>query len=280
MSHQRIKAFVLQAKAFGQKDRLLHLLTEKQGLIVAMAYGAASGKSQLQAVTMPFVLGEYEIFAYRERTTIDRGELIEPFLPISQDIDKLTSAAHLSEVTLDALYQGVSENNVYKLWGYSLYKLCSGADPMLTAQIAALRLLSDLGYAPWLNDCVLCHEDIDEGAYFSFRDSGLICPRHREENSICLSYAAISALLYIVQAEYAMLFNFTVSERVRSELLTFIERYLEEKMEKSYSRLKLLESLDNILEKKLCPDREADAESKEKDAAADSETMITDEAQE
>ncbi len=252
MSHQRIKAFVLQSKAFGQKDRLLHLLTEEQGLIVAMAYGAASGKSRLQAVTMPFVLCEYETFVYRERCTVDRGELIEPFLPISQDITRLTSAAHLSEVTLDALVQGVSESGVYKLWAYTLYELCSSEDPMLAAQIAALRLLSDLGYAPWLNDCVLCHADIDEGAYFGFRESGLICPGHKSENSIYLSYAAISALLYIVQTDYTLLFNFTVSDRVRSELFCFIEKYLEEKMEKSYSRLKLLDGFDNILEKTSC----------------------------
>lgn len=264
MSHQRIKAFVLQSKAFGQKDKLLHLLTEKQGLIVAMAYGAASGKSQLKAVTMPFVLGEYEIFSYKDRCTVDRGELVEPFLPISQDIARLTSAAHLSEVTLDALVQGVCEEGVYKLWAYSLYELCNGEDPTLSAQISALRLLSDLGYAPWLNDCVLCHEDIDEGAYFGLRESGLICPRHKSDDSIYISYAAISSLLYIVQTGYELLFNFTVSERVRSELLCFIERYLEEKMEKSYSRLKLLEGFDSILkETALC--RGADVEDSDDD---------------
>ena len=73
MRHQRFKAFVLKSVPFGQKDRLLHLLSEQRGLSVAMAYGASSSKSRLQAVTMPFVLAEYEIFYYKERTTIDAG---------------------------------------------------------------------------------------------------------------------------------------------------------------------------------------------------------------
>ncbi|NLK02768.1 MAG: DNA repair protein RecO [Clostridiaceae bacterium] len=249
MRHQRFKAFVLKSVPFGQKDRLLHLLSEQRGLSVAMAYGASSSKSRLQAVTMPFVLAEYEIFYYKERTTIDAGDLIEAFLPLHQDIAKLTAAAHFSQVTIDSLVQGVAEPDVYKLWGYTLHELCRNDDPALVAQIAVFRLISDLGYAPWLNDCIRCHAEIDQRACFSFPDSGLICSKEQIDQEACvyLSQPAIASLLYVVQADYNLLFNFTISDRVRSELLSFIDLYLTEKLEKQYTRLKLMDSFETIL---------------------------------
>ncbi|MDI9461376.1 MAG: DNA repair protein RecO [Saccharofermentanales bacterium] len=249
MRHQSFKAFVLKSVPFGQKDRLLHLFSEQQGLSVAMAYGASSSKSRLQAVTMPFVLAEYEIFYYKDRITIDAGDLIEAFLPLQQDIAKLTAAAHLSQVTIDSLVQGVAEPAAYKLWGYTLHELCHSDDPAIVAQIAAFRLISDLGYAPWLNDCICCHAEIDQRGCFSFPDSGLVCSKEQinQEACIYLSQPAIASLLYIVQADYKILFNFKISNRVRSELLSFIDLYLTEKLEKQYTRLKLMDSFETII---------------------------------
>ncbi len=248
MKQQKVKAFVLKSSPIGQKDRLLHLLSKDRGLFTAMGYGAASGKSHLQAISMPFVLAEFEIFSYRDRITVDRGELVEAFLPISQDLPKLTAAAHLSEITLDILAQGVAEKKVYDLWAYSLYQLSQTDDPVFTVQIAALRLISDLGYAPWLNDCLLCHQETKDNLYFSFTDSGLLCCPHGREDLLQLSRAAAASLLYIVQADYQLLFNFTVSGQVRDELLAFIARYLEEKLEKRYLKLKMIDSLDKLTE--------------------------------
>ena len=251
MRNQSIRALVLKSVPLRQKDRLIHLLCEKYGLLVAMAYGSASSKSQLQAVTMPFVLADFQLFFYRDRITIDRGDLIEAFLPLQQDIEKLTAAAHLSQIALDALVQGVAEPNIYRLWGYSLFELSRSGDPVLTSQVAALRLLSDLGYAPWLNNCVVCHKGLDTGAYFSLPDSGIICDQEMKDiapgRRVYLSYPTISSLIYIVRAPYNLLFNFTVSAEVRGELLNFVELYLEEKMEKQYTRLNLIKSFDNFL---------------------------------
>lgn len=250
MRHQRFKAFVLKSVPFGQKDRLLHLFSEQRGLSVAMAYGASSSKSRLQAVTMPFVLAEYEIFCYKDRITIDAGDLIEAFLPLQQDISKLTAAAHLSQVTIDSLVQGVVEPAAYKLWGYTLHELCRRDDPAIVAQIAAFRLISDLGYAPWLNDCICCHSEINQRGCFSIADSGLVCSKEQIDQEACiyLSQAAIASLLYIVQADYNILFNFKISNRVRSELMSFIDLYLTEKLEKQYTRLKLIDSFETIFD--------------------------------
>ena len=50
-------------------------------------------------------------------------------------------------MTIDSLVQGVAEPAAYKLWGYTLHELCHSDDPAIVAQIAAFRLISDLGYA-------------------------------------------------------------------------------------------------------------------------------------
>ena len=202
MSYLTLNGFVLHTLPSGEVNRLLRLLTKDHGLLRVMARGAARSKSPLCSLSTPFVFIEANIFCYRDYYTLDGASLIEPFLALREDVTKLTCAVHLAEVFQDALWAGLVSPDAYELWAYAAYELSSKDDAFLITHIAQLRLLSIIGYEPWIVDCIHCHHPIEYPARFSLADSGLFCPHCQPQND---------AQILSLDAETASYLHFLIS---------------------------------------------------------------------
>lgn len=247
MTHQTVKAFVLREITIGESDRLVDLLSREAGLITAVAKGARRQKSPLQSSTQVFTLAEFDLFNYRSRYTIDSASVIDSFMGLRDDLDRLICAAHLSEVFLDALRDDVSTEELYQLWAYSAYELSRNPDPLLVVHAAQLRLLGMIGLAPYLESCQHCHAELQFPARFSFSSCGLRCSRLscrvETDQSINLSQSAVSCLRFILQSSLRRLFHFALNPDVRTEVIWFSEHYVQHQMEKEYTRLNLMKGL-------------------------------------
>lgn len=249
MAHEQVRGFVLREIPIGETDRLVSILTASQGLLTAAARGARRPRSALQLTTQVFTLSDFQLFHYKQRLTIDSAELIEPFLGLRRDMDRLVCAAHLAEVFLDCARDDVTGRDVYQLWAYAAQTLQSQPDPFLTVHTAQLRLLNLVGFAPDLAACRDCRRFLDsQGAWFSFSTCGLQCGgadcRRPDADSVHLSAGALACLQYIGTAPLPRLFQFKLTPAVRQEVCRFSERYLQVQMEKVYTRLAMLQSLD------------------------------------
>ena len=114
--------------------------------------------------------------------------------------------------------------------------------PELLARIFELRLLSIIGYAPFVSSCVQCGRNDRESYSFSFLKCGLLCCECVREDRFAaeLSAGAIKALTYIIYAKIKELFNFSLSQTVLEELERITRRYLKERLEKEYTKLDFL----------------------------------------
>ena len=227
------------------RDRLLHLLTPGLGLITANARGSASMKSKLRSLTQLFSLSDFILIERQGRYTIRSGVLQESFAGISFDLDRLAAASHAAEAFSDVARNGEPHRYIFDLWAYTIYQIANGEDPVFAARLATFRLMVESGFAPMLDACVRCQCEIAYPCQFSFRAGGLVCEksdcRRVGDEGITLSEGAAALLCYIAKAPFNRLFLFQVSDFVREEASNFADRWLEQKMEKSYRRLSLID---------------------------------------
>lgn len=249
MKELRLKAFVLRAVPYGENRRLLELLGE-DGTLYTITVGDRD-KRISKALTQNFVLGEFELFPSGSRYKPRGGRLIHAFLELQEDWDRLTAAAHLAEVFADALRMQDRLPAAYSLFAYSLQQLCTGEDPMRDVRIAQFRLLSEMGFSPWLQDCVRCHVEIPKRGYFSHLDGGVLCdrdaarhPSGRELQS--LNPDSRACMIYLMTCPVERLFSIRISDLVRSEVIALTDLWCRWVMEKDYRRLELSEELDQF----------------------------------
>ncbi|HHU53297.1 MAG TPA: DNA repair protein RecO [Clostridiaceae bacterium] len=253
MSFIKTKGFVIQSIGYRDSNRLLKILTPEHGLITCSALGAKSKKSTLQVVSNPFVFAEYELFYYRERYRVQSASIIDAYLPLMEDIKRLTCVSHLAELVLDILRDNAKSKNSYQFWAYASYKITTDPDPVLITHLAQIKYLSEQGFAPWIDNCLICGNEFSEkGARFYFAEYGAICERDSCRNNvgsssvIDLSHSSLLTLMYLIHNPYEKCFNMRLTEHVRQEIINYSERYLTYIMEKNYQKLDMIKSLENF----------------------------------
>ena len=250
MPHLQVRGFVIREVPVGETDRIINILTADYGLISASARGARRTKSQLLMTTQVFSLSDFELFVNKGHYSVNSAELIEAFMPLQQDLDRLVCAAHLAEVLLDSTRDAVAQPELYRLWAFSLQALQSLPDPLQTVHIAQLRLLSEIGFSPCVDSCVVCGEPVDDQARFSIRSCGTVCTRPacrlKAADAIPLAAGALPCLRHTLTVPLGRLFSVGLSPAARRDFLRLSEGYLAHQMEKSYTRLKMLDGLAGL----------------------------------
>ncbi|MDO5734489.1 MAG: DNA repair protein RecO [Eubacteriales bacterium] len=246
------KAFVLRRVRYGEQACLLELYTKHYGRLTAGSrLGKKSGKS---ALNNPFTFAEFDLRKRADRYYVDGGTIIEAFSGLQEDVERLTAASLLAELVLDNVREGLSDQGIYELLAYSFYALSRSSNPRLDASIAALRLLSELGFKPWLEDCVVCHQPLEDRLDFSFARGGLLC---LDSNCRGLSYGSSyfslnQSLRLICQeicaAPLQRIFNLQITAKDSKILGEFVDRYLQELFGKSYRKDSLLSEFERFTE--------------------------------
>ncbi len=245
------KAFVMNSFPWKDRHRLLHLLTPDLGLITAMAPASESLRSRLRAVTQLFCCAEYTLTCKQSRYSVQDGSVIESFVSISRDLDRLAAASHAAEVFSDVARNDEPQRSLYELWGFTLQEIASAEDPVFIARMGTLRLMELIGFSPRLDSCLICGSEPEVPLQFSFREGGPLCSKDLAaaggETLMPLTAGAVSLLRHMASAPLNRLYRFQASPAVRGQAACFADRWVEEKMEKGYRRLALLDQCPDFI---------------------------------
>lgn len=247
MAHLKFKGFVLRTIDIGEADRLISILSSDHGLVKAYAKNARRPRSHLRLTTQNFAFCEFSVFQYRERMQIDEAEMLEPFLELQQDMDRLVCAAHLAEVLHDGAEYETEQSDLYRLCAYSLEALRRQPEPLLMVHVAQLRVLSMIGLAPRIDNCVICGQALTAHPSFSDSACGAICGRpacmSRVPDARLLDQPTLACLLHSQTAPLQRLFSFKMEPEAMIRFIHLSRHYLIHQMEKPYQRLDMLMQL-------------------------------------
>lgn len=239
---------VVRQKNFGEKDRLLTILTRDHGMITAFANGARGPRSPLAASTELLTYSNFVLFEYKGRTTVDAASAEQVFFGLRQDVELLALGSYLAQLCTEVLPEGEQEPQCLRLLLNSLYLLdAQKRTPDFIKPVFELRLLALSGFMPDLVACGGC--GCFEGAQMHFLpvQGELRCAdclaRAPAAGALPLAPGVLAAMRHILYSDFEKLFAFSLPPGGLSQLCAVSERFLLAQLERDFSALRFYHSV-------------------------------------
>lgn len=246
MSYVKTTGIVIKEVHTGEADKIVTIFTRNLGKITGSAKGARRPTSRLIAGTQLLCYSNFVLYKGKEMYSVNSCDVIEPFYDIRNSVEMLTCAAHMTDIINDIAQENQPSIEVLNLFLNSLYMISNSKRPVLqVVSIFEIKLLSILGYAPWVNGCINCGNKEIDSMSFSFARCGFICEECKgiDKSAVKLSEGAAKAIYYIVLSNMKDIFNFEVSREVLDEITRVSKRYLKKQLEKDYKKMDFLKYL-------------------------------------
>ena len=188
------------------------------------------------SATQFLCFGEYLLFKSSGSYSMNSCEIIEMFYDIRTDLDKLKYASNITKIVSDVTTENQNTYKVLQLYLNTLYVITNQEkDLKLILSIFKLRLMSQIGFRPIIDECRTCKTK-DDLCFFSFKDSGFKCKAcsRQDKGAIKISPTTKDAIKYIILASSKKIYSFSIPEESVKELEIISKVYVENKLEKKY----------------------------------------------
>lgn len=212
------EAIVLKRTDLGEADRIVTLFTPKKGKFHAVAKGTRRPVSKMAGHLDLLSRSQLQVGLGRNLDIITQAEVRENFLRLRSELWHMTCGFYLAELVDRFLEENVVHSDIYTLLLQTLRYLDADAGvPKLPQRLEAsqaelqtpgktslllryfeLHLLSALGYAPALQNCVSCNNELQaEENGFNASLGGVLCPQCSRLWERHLSLNAFKVLRYL-----------------------------------------------------------------------------------
>lgn len=240
--HSRTKALVLRSVDYKESDRILTLLTPREGKVTASARGSRKKGSAIAAGTQLLTYSDVVLYEYQNRWSVKEAAIERQFRGVEGDIERLSLACYFAEVTEALAVEDLPAQELLSLILNSLHVLDRQPEkPLeLVKAVFELKIMCLSGYEPILDACAVCGCE-PEQARFHLKEGVLHCAPCRDEVgegiSMPLSAAALAAMRHIAYGDPKRLFSFQLGENALEQLGGVCEAYLMTQLERGFHTL-------------------------------------------
>lgn len=169
-----VEGIVLKETLYGETSKILQVLTKEYGLIGIIAKGASSYKSNLRALSLPFLYANF-IINYKENklSNLKGGKVVKLYGSGSKDIKVYAYISYLCELSYKVL-QETNDKEIFNILKNGLDKITEGLNCNVIKNIIVFKYLSYLGISPDLN---VCHKCLQKKAFYAIdgKIGGFVC---------------------------------------------------------------------------------------------------------
>lgn len=242
------EGLVIMEKSVGESDRLVTILSKREGVLRAFAQQAKRVKSSKLSATQLFSYSRFTVFKGREKYIIDDAQPIEVFFDLRRDMERLSLAQYFCELAGALAPREFEAGDYLRLMLNALHFLCKGTKSnLLLKAVVEMRMLSLAGYMPNLICCAGCSSYEAEAMYF-LPHSGVIycgdCARPSEP-AVLLSPGALTGLRHTIYADFEKLFSFSLSSQGLKQLSQASEQYVISTLQRSFNTLDFYHQIKN-----------------------------------
>jgi DNA repair protein RecO (recombination protein O) len=237
----RDDAVVLRTQKLGEADRIVTLLTRRNGRVRAVAKGVRRTRSKFGARLEPFSHIDVQLHVGRSLDIVTQVESYDPFGDrLVADYPRYTAGTAILE-TAERLTAEEREPAL------RLYLLLVGAlralteethDARLVLDAFVLRALAVSGYEPALGECARCGVE-GPHRWFSVQGGGAMCGNCRAPGSTAPSAETLALLRALLIGDWPIADS--SEPRNRREASGLIAAYLQWHLERSIRSLRLVE---------------------------------------
>jgi DNA repair protein RecO (recombination protein O) len=176
-------AIVLHAFDYLESSRMLRLAPREAGVRSAIAKGARRSSRRFGGGLDLFSRGVAHLYTKPERDldTLAGFDDLRPNIALASDLGRFTGASAIAELTLRFSREASVDESLFDAVAGALDAIADApADQTRAAVLAgAWRIVSELGFAPILDECADCHASLPAGdvVMFSHPAGGTLCAR-------------------------------------------------------------------------------------------------------
>ena len=202
MSLYRDEGVVLRVQKLGEADRIVTVLTRRNGRVRAVAKGVRRTRSKFGATVEPFSHVDLQLYTGRSLDVVVQAESLHSYgEALVADYARYTAGTAVLE-TAERLTAEEREPAL------KLFLLVVGAlrtlterDPALVLDAFLLRAMAVSGYAPALDECARCGVEGPHRA-FSVAAGGAVCPACRPAGAASPSPAALRLMSDLLSGDW------------------------------------------------------------------------------
>lgn len=175
-------AVVLHLFDYRETSRIVRLITRDAGLVSVVARGARRPRNRFGAALDLFASGvaQLALHATGDLHGLYGFDAVHSRPGLAESLDRFSGANVIAELCL-RFGRGHESPEVFvaTLGGLDAVAGATGAHINAVALAAAWRLIAEFGFAPALEQCAMCHEQLaaDADVTFHHRAGGALCPR-------------------------------------------------------------------------------------------------------
>ena len=227
-------AIVLHAFDYRETSRIVRLATRESGVISAIAKGAKRPKSRFGQGLDLFTSGTAQLVLHpsRDLHTLAGFDAHRARPALAASLRRFGASAALAEVCLRFGTEATAGVHDALAAGLDRLGFAADSDVAATTLAAGWRIVGELGFAPSLESCALCHRELaaDEDTRFAHRSGGAVCHSCRSlvPAARTLPAAARGTLLQWMRGEEASVVDLPTARAHQRLLREFLEEHLGE----------------------------------------------------
>ena len=237
----RDEAVVLRTQKLGEADRIVTLLTRRNGRVRAVAKGVRRTGSKFGSRVEPFMHIDLQLYEGRSLDIVTQVETLAPFGErIATDYARYTAGTAILE-TSERMTAEEREPSIrlYLLVVGALRSLADGEHTTtLVLDAFILRAMSIAGYEPALEACAVCGTQ-GPHRWFGVAMGGLACAEHRPSGAATVSPAALALMAALLNGDWVV--ADAAEPGTQRETSGLCAAYLQWHMERGLRSLRLVE---------------------------------------
>ena len=261
MTDFKINGLVIHERELGDNDKLLTILSERYGKVVAIGKGVKSLKNRNMCCCQPFAYANFNLRKRGKYYFITESDLIESFYDIRTDILKVSLASYVCELVNQVAQEGAEEDEILRLTLNTLFAIAKDKQPLEIIRAAfQLKLVAEAGMYPDTTSCSICGKEEVSDGYLDLIDGVIVCNECKNKANFTnaenpfserglhkpitlISKDLIKIINFIVSSDSKKFLSFTLDELEWHLFFDFSEKFLINQLERSFFTLDFYKSL-------------------------------------
>ncbi|MGE3074316.1 MAG: DNA repair protein RecO [Dehalococcoidia bacterium] len=211
---------VLRRRNLGEADSIFTIFSPTLGKFDAVARSVRKTKSRMRGHLEPLTRSQFHVAAGRSLDILTQAETIAAYLPVRDDLDRLTLAVYCCELVDRFTVDHAVQVELYDLLVELLEALADRA-PLTVGRYFEMHILALTGYELQLLQCAICGSRLPEAeTLFSVESGGLVCEscRGRAGSGRLMSVRAMKVLRFASTATMGSFAGLRLEAELEAEL--------------------------------------------------------------
>ncbi len=240
------EAIIIKRIKLGEADRILTIYTPELGKLKAVAKGTRRPKSKLGGHVELLTHSRLMLAQGRNLDIITQAQTIDNFLPIKDDLDRLSRGLYIAELVDSFTGEHIEDRQLFCLLLETLKQLSQSTDYEPVLRYFELNLLDHLGYRPQLRRCTDCNSTLKPDTnFFSCKFGGVLCHDcgFNEPAARPLSINALKVLRLWQNCDFTAARRVRINRELAAELEQIMREYTKYLLEKQLKSTAWLDRL-------------------------------------